>query len=399
MDIYGDLRLDGTLQSFYDEVGTGGTGGSGDDLYYHHISNHYHDGLPSLINIKTNDGNLSIDNSYETILGNRFMISKGESQMVNMSYVKSRPNGNTGVIIGGIDSLRDMEFINIAYPSNSYHFGELYANCYDCVATSNGPLDKGVVFNWNGIDFSTMYEFSIKTGVDVAFFGYIAHSGYRLDRNPSVVSNRTLDDAVIYTYNTYMYTYGINNKSKSVARTASYVCHEYGGCGLSNSEGNRGLFVGGTNVDTTTNTGFNNIEYITISTPTDVSHGYFGSLGSGYGVNYACGCSNGALNRGLIIGGQKRYWEPSSWKYGIFLNTIDQINISVLGNSDSFGELSAPRYKHSVVDNNMQNRSVIIGGNDVVLEMEYVTISTTGNSLDFGDLTNPRSRHTSTSNG
>lgn len=400
MDIYGDLKLDGTLQSYYDEVATGGTGGSGDDLYYHHISNHYHSGLSSLVGLETNDGNFSIDNSYETINCNRLMISKGESQMVNLNYIKSRPIGNTGVIIGGADSLRNMEFINIVFPSNAYHFGELYLDCYDGLATSNGPLDKGVVFNNNDDDrYYDMFEFSIKTGVDVAFFGYAQSSYYNFSLNGCVVSNRTLDNAVVNSHSLYMYKYGLNDKSVCAAKTNSYTYHQGGGCGLSNSEGDRGLFIGGSNSDTNSNTGFNTIEYFTISAATDTSHGYFGSLVSRAGINLAAGCSNGTLNRGLIIAGQKRYWETNTWNYSIYVNTIDQVNISVLGNSDNFGELSTTRVNHSVVDNNMQNRAVVIGGDETLLEMEYISISTIANSSDFGDLIHPRNKHVSTSNG
>lgn len=149
----------------------------------------------------------------------------------------------------------------------------------------------------------------------------------------------------------------------------------------------RGIFAGGNT------TGFvvtNVIQYIDINTPGNSQD--FGDL---YDAVYEpTATSNGSNDRGIIAGGQNSGFNE--------LDTIGYITIGSLGNTTSFGTLSATNWKLASCSNKTNERGVFLGGDaasgytDVI---EYITINSTGNAQDFGDLSIAVSRNTGLSNG
>lgn len=389
MKIYGNLKLSGELQTYYDEIGTGGTGGTGG--VYHHISNHYHDELSALIDIECEEGNVTVDNALTALNNHRIIVAIDDDHFVNPAFIKARPIGNTGVIIGGTDSLQSMEFINISTPSNSYNFADLYHDCYDSCAASNGPLDAALIFEYNSTYQYFIWQFSIKTGVDVSFFG----RSVTVAAEPSACSNRTLDRIRVHRTTTSVYSYCTITQSESAQSGNAKYYRTTGSTSLSNSEADRALCYGG-GVSGTYATGFLYGEYAAIST--DAAGALFGQLSTTYGINDAASCSNGVYNRGIIAGGQKKQYE-SNWIDGDLTDLIHYVNISTLCDAEEFGSLNNAVTQHSMTDNNMQGIGVIIGGTDFTTNMEYISITTTGNASEFGELSNPRERHCSVSNG
>ena len=95
------------------------------------------------------------------------------------------------------------------------------------------------------------------------------------------------------------------------------------------------------------------------------------------------------INRGLFGGGDAG--SPSA--------TIDNVNISAIGNATSFGSLSLARSGISACSSN--TRGIFGGGTSGASSnvIDYVTIATPGNATDFGDLTVARSSLAACSNG
>ena len=148
--------------------------------------------------------------------------------------------------------------------------------------------------------------------------------------------------------------------------------------------GDRGVFGGGKNNESTVNT----IEYITISIFGNATD--FGDLViSRYRLSAT---SNGINDRGVFGGGSdvNRYT----------VNIISYITISSLSNATDFGDLTIGRNSLAAASNGTNDRGVFGCGyaDNYSNVIDYITISTTGNATDFGDLTVKRSRITATSN-
>ncbi len=138
------------------------------------------------------------------------------------------------------------------------------------------------------------------------------------------------------------------------------------------SNGTRGIFAGGYNPGHT-----DTIEYITIQS-TGVAVQDFGNLTNSRS-NMGAMCSS---TRGIFSGGRA---------HPAYYNLIEYVTMSTLGNAADFGDLtqtakSAPA--NGITSNSV--RGIIMGGYShpaYVNTIEYVTISTLGNSVDFGNLT------------
>jgi hypothetical protein len=65
----------------------------------------------------------------------------------------------------------------------------------------------------------------------------------------------------------------------------------------------------------------------------------------------------------------------------VYLDTIDYITISTLGDAKSFGTLTNPNSWMSACSSSTRG---VFGGDTII---DYITIATTGNATDFGDLT------------
>jgi hypothetical protein len=143
------------------------------------------------------------------------------------------------------------------------------------------------------------------------------------------------------------------------------------------SSSTRGVFGGGITPVVSTNT----IDYVTIATTGNATN--FGSLSvNRYGYGSCSNSTRGLFGAGLSM--------PATTN----INTIDYITIATTGNATNFGSLTAIR--SGVSGCSSPTRGVFGGGYEFVSQVtyniiEYVTIATTGNATDFGDLTLARS--------
>ena len=86
-------------------------------------------------------------------------------------------------------------------------------------------------------------------------------------------------------------------------------------------------------------------------------------------------------NRGRVVIGGGYGLSPSNTNSG----TTDFLNISTLGNSQSFGELVlSAKYSQSGCSDGIRG---LFQGGQGVLDIEYITIASEGDSIDFGNLT------------
>ena len=128
----------------------------------------------------------------------------------------------------------------------------------------------------------------------------------------------------------------------------------------------------------------NVMQYVTISSLGNSSDfGDLTELRSSGGGN-----SNGT--RGVLGGGQKAGWAST--------NVIDYWTFSSLGNATDFGDMSVTRQNMSGVCGD-GTKGVWAGGNGNSNVIDYVNIASTGNATDFGNLTVGRLDPGGTSNG
>ena len=146
------------------------------------------------------------------------------------------------------------------------------------------------------------------------------------------------------------------------------------------SNNTRGVFMGGY-LQSPTFIGHTGIEFVTISSLGNSSK--FGDLFTGrYGAS-----SCASPTRGIIAGGGES--NPTFTGY----NIIDFITISTLGNAQDFGDLSANRRLSSSCSNSTRGifgGGIEAPSGSTVNTIEYITIASTGDSIDFGDLTQAR---------
>lgn len=139
--------------------------------------------------------------------------------------------------------------------------------------------------------------------------------------------------------------------------------------GSGQSDGSRGLFLGGLS----SSTSYNTISYVTTSTPSnatdfgDMTTSNIGTMGVSDGIYSVRG--GGSLN--------------SVWE-----NTIDYVTIQTTGNASDFGDLTSTRRDGAPISNSTYG--IFAGGTidgSFTAVIDYVTIATPANAQDFGDLT------------
>ena len=170
------------------------------------------------------------------------------------------------------------------------------------------------------------------------------------------------------------------------------------GAGTSNLQNDRGIFAGGKTVSNVN--GFNEtIDYVTVSTTGNAQD--FGDLI--YDVYETAALSNGKNNRGLIAGGER--FAGSIMSSSTPIDVISYVDISSAGNSSDFGDLTNLRMSTAAASNGTNERGCFIGGSSYTgssfprqNSIEYVTINTPGNAIDFGDLSATREAAAGTSN-
>lgn len=142
--------------------------------------------------------------------------------------------------------------------------------------------------------------------------------------------------------------------------------------GFGFSSETRGVYGAG---ETTSDVATNVIQYITIaSTGNGVDFGDINTLTAN-----SKGCSSST--RGVFSGGVTP-GSPAS----TYLNIIEYVTISTLGNSVDFGDLTQARVGSGAVSNATRG---IFGGGFIpagrVNTIDFITIASTGNAQDFGD--------------
>ena len=91
------------------------------------------------------------------------------------------------------------------------------------------------------------------------------------------------------------------------------------------------------------------------------------------------------------------------WVYGggaapSYVNTIQYLTISTIGNAEDFGDLIQTQGYNASTSNG--TRGIWAGADPTstfLNTIQYVTIATTGNALDFGDMTTIRAYGSGTS--
>ena len=140
------------------------------------------------------------------------------------------------------------------------------------------------------------------------------------------------------------------------------------------SNGTRAVFGGGTNP-----TFLNVIDYVSIASAGTAAD--FGDFLSGTLIAYRAAASSstrGIFSNGWVNGGSNT-------------NAIEYVQISTTGNGVDFGDTSTDSGtgRRSCMALSSPTRYVVAGGysSTYLNEMDYITISSLGNSLSFGDLT------------
>ena len=136
----------------------------------------------------------------------------------------------------------------------------------------------------------------------------------------------------------------------------------------------RGLFFGGSNPN---NNYMNSIEYITIAS---AGNGLdFGDMQER--SSYVCAFSSST--RAFRGGGYVGTPNPSPYTS----NMLDYVQISTIGNSLDFGDLTVARYVLGACSS--ATRGIIPGGNGNPAELrtiDVVTMASVGNAIEFGDM-------------
>lgn len=139
--------------------------------------------------------------------------------------------------------------------------------------------------------------------------------------------------------------------------------------GTGQSDGSRGLFLGGLS----SSTFYNTISYVTTSTPsnaTDFGDMTAANLGAG-------GVSDGTYS---VAGGRS--------ESDTYVNTIDYVTIQTTGNSTDFGDMVSAKVGYGPMSNSTYGLFAggLITGNVPQDSIDYITIATPGNASDFGNL-------------
>ena len=151
-------------------------------------------------------------------------------------------------------------------------------------------------------------------------------------------------------------------------------------CGLSGN-GSRGVFCGGVNSGSSSNPGFNIMDYIDISGSANAQD--FGDMV--ISAEDRAGTSDGV--RGVIMGGMSLHGSPRK-------NEIDYITIATLGNAMDFGNLSLARDCGAGISDGSRGiasggSTALYGNNDPLADtIDYITIAVpAATATDFGNLT------------
>lgn len=222
-----------------------------------------------------------------------------------------------GVFAGGVPSTNLIQYVTMSTPSNSTDFGELRLARWASASVSNGTSDRGVFISGGGntkIDYIT-----ISTASDAVDFGVHSTADSQLTGTSNGTNDRGLFGGGVFAGDAMGYI-TITSLGNSVAWSGTLSSVRNYLSAVSNDTTDRAVFGGGT-VYTDV------MEYVTISV--DASADDFGNLS--IGIAQLGGVSNGINDRGVFAGGKTG---STTW-----INIIQYITITSLGNSADFGDL------------------------------------------------------------
>ncbi len=262
-------------------------------------------------------------------------LAAGQWEEIQATSPDVQTGGTRALLLGGYNPssqyLNEILYVNIATTGNTQNFGDLIVDGHTHVNSAVSDRTRAISAGGSP-NTSPHYTNAIQ-------YVTIASTGNSIDFNGDLLN-------------------------RSYAK---------GNCANST----RGIFAGGNNFPGTIVSG---IEYLNIqSTGTNTQD--FGDLTTGREYPASTMCSP---TRGVYAGGRN----PG------YINTMDYITLSTLGNAADFGDLTRSRSfgtTGSITSNAI--RGITMGGYDsgaYVDVIDYITISTLGDALDFGNLLSAR---------
>ena len=300
--------------------------------------------------------------------------------------------GTRGLLMGGYNPsntyLDEIVYINVDTTGNSLSFGELTVSDRNHVA--GGVSDKTRAVNAGGAKHPGTYTADME-------FVTMASTGNATDFGADITQARAGMGALsngtrgIFAggYNGPATRYDIIDYI--TIQSTGVAAQDFGDLTVSRQNpgsicsSTRGILSGGRSNPTY----YNTIDYITMSTLGNASD--FGDLTEIRGL-ITLGVTSNSV-RGVIFGG----FTPSGVQY---LDTIDYVTISTLGDATDFGNLTQAKGVGGGVASS--TRAVMMGGVSPTYRdsIEYVQIMSTGDAIDFGDLNTQATGHGSgVSNG
>jgi len=285
--------------------------------------------------------------------------------------------GDRGITQGG--NHKDIEYITLSTPSDAIDFGNytLVDLSYGSNGTSNGPDDRGLMFNSStGIEYVTISS----CGDGVEFGTSLMNTGGYSPCMSNGVNQRTLRSAG-YNWRKQIEAYTVNSRGNGwyFGDSLDYTNNQ-GETGTSNDTDQRGVKFGGYYL----NGGgqVNTIDYVTISTL-----GNSLSFGDTLAVNQAgAACSNGIDGRAVFGGGSNT------------LSAVEYVSLSTPADTVDFGDLIVAQdanYKNTFLDNGatpmtVSGSSVSVGPTFFSGSIAYASGSTTKfryDGVNYWDLT------------
>jgi len=299
-------------------------------------------------------------------------LAAGQWEEIVATSPQAQTGGARGVFMGGGDPGRDsyIQYINISSTGNAITFG----NLNNATLTGGGFGSKVRGFHGGGetspagitdIDFVTISS----TGNATSFGNLIAEN-----RQGIAGASNSIRGVFAGGFTTPAKTNVIQYITMASAGDAQDFGDLVEGRDSPGSHGNsstRGIFCAGH-----APTQRNYIEFITLSTLGNTAD--FGDTATVHtNTHLTAVCS---ATRGLYAGGM------SGPAYTPYINTIEYVTISTLGNSKDFGDLTNNTY--GMMGTSSTTRGIFAGGADPVAVnvIQYVQISSLGNAIDFGDL-------------
>lgn len=327
-----------------------------------------------------NESNWDTDTTSDEVSGNYEVTTSAGNKLVtarksdghSVSYGDVEPiltPGDRGVFAGGASTASNtISYITISSTGDSDNFGDLTDAKGMLGDLSNGGAERGV-FSGNYPDHTGEMDFiTINSLGDAQDFGDCMAGGWQIAGLSNSINDRGIFAGNGYT-NSNVIQYITISTTGNAQNFGDLITGRGAGGTTSNGINNRGIYAGGGPAGNTA------IEYINIATLSDSIA--FGNLSA---ATYSlCGTSNGVNDIGVFAGGRAA---PAH----VYLDTIEYITITSLGDADDFGNLTIARDWTAACSNRENERAVIGQGNAGTNIMDYITINSPANAAFFGNL-------------